>query len=97
MKRAPLNYSQRIIIVVGAGIALYFFGAWAMTWDTRGFTGWTGYAPLSNTASLTFPGTGLYPWVRLVIWLIIVTAWVGFSLVTLRSTTSYRDVMDLDN
>jgi hypothetical protein len=103
MKRATMNYSQRIVIVVGIGVALYFFGAWAMTWGTRGLTGWTGYAPVSNTASSTFTatsiflGTGLHPWVRLVIWLIIAAAWVGSSLVLLRSRNPEVDAIDLGN
>ena len=97
MKRASLNYSQRIVIVVGVGVALYFFGTWAMTWGTRGLTGWVGYAPLSNTATSTFLGTGLHPWVRLVIWLILAAAWVGSSLVLLRSRYPDNVATDLEN
>ncbi|HEV3267401.1 MAG TPA: hypothetical protein VGZ68_03285 [Acidimicrobiales bacterium] len=102
MKRAPLNHSQRIVAVVGAGLALYFFGAWAMTWGLRGFTGWTGYAPLNNTSSSTFTtstqylGPGLHPWVRLVIWLILTAVWTGFALVVLRSRTLAVDRPDFE-
>lgn len=96
MKRASLNYSQRMIIVVGVGVALYLFGTWAMTWGTRGFTGWVGYAPVSNTATSTFLGTGLYPGVRLVIWLITAAVWVGFSLVMLRTRSSNGDATSFD-
>ena len=103
MKRVSLNHSQRIVVVAGAGIALYFFGAWAMTWGTRGFTGWTGYAPLQNKNSLSFTtstdylGLGLHPWIRLVIWLILAAVWVGFSLVTLRSATPDVDEARLED
>jgi len=90
MKRVSLNPAQRVVIVVGAGVALYVFGAWAMTWGTRGFTGWTGYAPLSNTATSTFLGTGLHPWVRLVIWLLLALVWVALSLVLLRNRPPER-------
>ncbi|MHB8379551.1 MAG: hypothetical protein ACYDB2_06490 [Acidimicrobiales bacterium] len=94
MRRVPLNYPQRVVIVVGAGIVLYFFGVWAMTWGPHGFTGWTGYAPVRNTPSATltatsdFLGAGLHPWVRLIIWLILAATWVGFSLVLLRSRST---------
>ena len=95
MKRASLNYSQRMVLVVGTGVALYFFGAWVMTWGARGPTGWVAYAPLSNTAQLF--DEGLYPWVRLVIWLIISAVWVGISLVLLRERNPDNVAQGLEN
>jgi hypothetical protein len=93
MKGASLNHPQRIVVVVGAGIALYFFGVWAMTWGLSGLSGWTGYAPLNQQTSTSFTtstdylGPGLHPWVRLLIWLILAAVWTGFSIVMLRSAT----------
>jgi hypothetical protein len=92
MKRTPLNFSQRMTVVVGAGVALYFFGTWAMTWGTRGLTGWVACAPLSNTAQL---GLGLHPWVRLIIWLILAFVWTGMPLVVLRTPRGGPDRNEL--
>jgi heme/copper-type cytochrome/quinol oxidase subunit 1 len=52
---------------------------------TRPDTGWTGYAPLQ---SVSFPSEGgLHPWVRLVIWLILIVLWMIVSMAVLRSKT----------
>lgn len=76
---------QRVVVVIGLGIGLYFFGGWVTTRD--GFrTGWVAYAPLSNavnTANLR--GPGLHPWVRLLIWLALIAVWVVVGVLLLRS------------
>jgi hypothetical protein len=79
-----LNIHQRIILVIGLGAAIFFFGGWV---TTRGaLTGWVAYAPLSNTAN--FPNMGLHPWVRLLIWLALILVWLVFSVAVLRSPSS---------
>ena len=67
-----------MVVVVGLGAGLYFFGSWLTTRGEVGF-GWVGYAPLSD-----FPG-GLHPWIRLLIWLALIVVWVGAGVVLLRS------------
>jgi heme/copper-type cytochrome/quinol oxidase subunit 1 len=67
-----------MVVVVGLGAGLYFFGSWLTTRGEVG-SGWVGYAPLSD-----FPG-GLDPWVRLPIWLALIVVWVGAGVVLLRS------------
>jgi hypothetical protein len=76
-----LNSRQRLVVVVGFGIALYFFGGWITTRDT--FSGWVAYAPLSNTVNV--PGTGLHAWVRLLIWLALILVWIVVSVALLRT------------
>jgi heme/copper-type cytochrome/quinol oxidase subunit 1 len=84
-----MNKAQRVVIVVGLGVALYFFGGWVTTRGT-GATGWTGYAPLQvyNTPNLF---GGLHPWVRLVIWLVLTLIWVIVSVLLLRSSPTLKD------
>jgi hypothetical protein len=80
-----LNTRQRIVVVIGLGVGLYFFGGWVTTRGGAG-TGWVAYAPLSNTVNTPdLPGPGLHPWVRLIIWLALIVVWVLASVVLLRS------------
>ncbi len=82
MRPRSLNSGQKLVVVVGLGLALYFFGGWATTLNT--FSGWVAYAPLSSTVNV--PGGGLHPWVRLVIWLVLILVWVLASVALLRSS-----------
>ena len=79
-----LNRAQRIVVVIGLGVALGFFGGWVTALGSvSGAFGWTGYAPLRVA---TFgPESGLHPWVRLVIWLALTVVWAGTSIILLRS------------
>src|SRR5579863_3788342 len=81
-----LNLSQRIVIVIGLGAALWVFGGWVMTWGTSypGDVGWTGYAPLSTSFYMP-PVGGMHPWVRVVIWLALIAGWVTASTFVLRT------------
>jgi hypothetical protein len=85
MSPSRLNLSQRVVLVVGSGVAVYFLGAWITSLGSHLITGWTGYAPLSS-AFVPYQG-GLHPWVQLVIWLILVLVWTGSSLALLKSST----------
>jgi heme/copper-type cytochrome/quinol oxidase subunit 1 len=79
-----LNRQQRIVFVIGLGIGLYVFGGWATTRGGVG-SGWVSYAPLSDAANRSDIGPGLHPWVRLVIWLALITIWVVVGVLLLRS------------
>jgi len=77
------------VVVVGLGVALFFFGGWATTRGI-GATGWVAYAPLSNTYNTPGLPGALHPWVRLVIWLFLVLVWVIASVTLLRSSGPSR-------
>ena len=81
MRLRTLNSGQRLVLVVGLGLALYVFGGWVTTRNT--FSGWVAYAPLSNTVNV--PGSGLHPWVRLLIWLALILVWVLASVALLHT------------
>jgi heme/copper-type cytochrome/quinol oxidase subunit 1 len=74
-----MNVRQRVVVVVGLGVGLWFFGSWATSYSAA--FGWVGYAPLSQESA---PGAGLHPWVRLIIWLGLVFAWIAAALWLLR-------------
>jgi len=78
-----LNLPQRIIVVVGWGLALGLFGQWVTAIGQRGPFGWVAYSPLGPN-SVPSAG-GLHPWVRLVIWLALVAAWAAGALWVLRT------------
>jgi len=76
---------QRVVVVVGIGAALFFFGGW-LTTRGQGGSGWVAYAPLSDTINASdLPGPGLRPWVRLLIWLALIATWVVVGVVLLRT------------
>jgi len=77
------NRGQRIVVVVGLGVGLWFVGLWA---TVRGDValGWVGYAPVSS--GTVAPGTGLHPWVRLLIWLALTVVWSVASVAVLRTS-----------
>lgn len=81
-----LNRSQRVVIVIGLALALGVVGEWLTTLGSHPPTGWVAYSPLS---SQNLYG-GLHPWVRLVLWLLLITVWVVSSTVILRTSTETR-------
>jgi heme/copper-type cytochrome/quinol oxidase subunit 1 len=84
MRSRHFNFAQRIVFVIGLSAALFLVGCWSTSLGSHLLTGWVAYAPLSNSSIPPLVG-GLHPWVRLVIWLILVVFWVAVSLVLLRS------------
>ena len=74
-----------MVVVIGSGAGLFFFGDW-LTLRGEGPTGWVAYAPLSTAVNGAGPpGIVLHPWVRLVVWLALITVWVVVGVVLLRS------------
>ncbi|MGA2968683.1 MAG: hypothetical protein ABSE75_02645 [Acidimicrobiales bacterium] len=89
MKNRQLSRSQRIAIIIGLGFACDALGQWLMTIGSRGLFGWTGYAPL-NVQSLSALEGGLHPWVRFVIWMILIVVWTSAAVLLLRERPSAR-------
>ena len=76
---------QRAVVVIGLGVGLYCFGGWATARGGSG-SGWVAYAPLTSTGTAAnLPGPGVHPWVRLLIWLVLVSVWVVVGVLLLRS------------
>lgn len=73
--------------MVGLGFALYVIGEWLTSLGTTLNYGWVAYAPLSKQ----FAPDGLHPWVRLLIWLVLIGVWAVVSLTFLRSETKQQD------
>jgi hypothetical protein len=88
MQSRKFDRPQRVIVVVGMGLALYVFGLWATAIGAQLPNGWTGYAPLQSNQAVSFLEGGLHPWVRLVIWLVLIVVWVGLSCEVLRDRSS---------
>jgi len=84
MKDRSLNRSQSIIVVIGLGLALYILGDWLTALGSHPLTGWVGYAPLSTGD----PFGGFHPWVRLIIWLLLIAVWVRSSTALLSDRSA---------
>lgn len=85
MRSGALNVRQRVVVIVGLGAGLYFFGSWLTTRGEGGSSGWVAYAPLSGAVNASdLPGPGLHPWVRLLIWLALTAVWVVVGVGLLR-------------
>jgi hypothetical protein len=84
-----LNRAQRIVAVIGLGVALWFVGGYVTTLGNPfGVTGWIAYAPLSNTFGPT--GYVLDSPERLLVWLGLVIAWIVGSAFLLRTAARGR-------
>jgi hypothetical protein len=83
--RRRLNFAQRVVVAIGLALVLSVVGDWLTGLGSRVNFGWVAYAPLSNSFSAGDLG-GLHPWVRMAIWLILITLWVVASVALLRTT-----------
>ncbi len=90
MKRRSLNRSQRVVIVVALGFAIYVLGQWlleTLEFGSRANFGWVAYAPLSNSFNNVGQIRILDPWVVLLFWLLAIAVWLVASLAILRDRT----------
>lgn len=73
-------------MVIGLGLAFDVLGQWLMSIGSRANFGWVAFAPLSN--SVYSLAGGLHPWVRFVIWMILIALWTSVAVVLLRERTN---------
>lgn len=84
-----LNRAQRVLIVIGLGVAVVVFGIWVTHLGSHhvGVRGLVPYAPRVRgflPARLLRAG-GLRPWARMLVWLGLIGAWSGSSLWLMRT------------
>jgi hypothetical protein len=84
--RRRLNFSQRIIAVIGLGGGLFVLGNWLTTLGSQLPRGWVGYAPLSSI--VTFGATAT--WVRTLVWLAMLVLWAAAPMYVLRDPPTER-------
>lgn len=75
MQDRSLNHSQAVVVVIGLGLALYILGDWLTALGSHPPLGWVAYAPLSTGGEFG----GFHPWLRLIIWLLLIAVWVRSS------------------
>jgi hypothetical protein len=83
-----LSKAQRVVVVVGLGLALGAVGSYLVSLGSGLPRGWTGYAPLQVQL---VPVTGMAPWLRLIIWLVLIASWALASIRLLRPPPGGRD------
>jgi len=88
--RIRANRGQRIAILVGLAAALAVLGHWVTQLGRHPFSGWTGYAPLMTPGDLTVGGP--HPWLRVLIWLVIVAFWTVIAWLLLRDPAASEGV-----
>jgi hypothetical protein len=76
-----LNRGQRIVAVVGLGVALFFVGVYLS--ELGSYFGWIAYAPLSKATAGT---PSLTPLEDLFLRLGLVALWVAAAVVLLRDS-----------
>jgi len=86
MQDRSLNRSQAIVVVIGLGVAFYILGSWLTTLGSHPPTGWVGYAPLRTGDEFG----GFQPWLRLIIWLLLIAVWVRASTALLNNRSLDR-------
>jgi hypothetical protein len=87
MKKRQFSRGQRVVVIIGLGLAFDVLGQWLMTLGSRADFGWVAYAPLSNSVSVL--EGGLHPWVRFTIWMTLIVVWTAAAVLVLseRSTS----------
>ena len=86
MQDRSLNRSQAIVVVIGLGLALWVLGGWLTDLGSNSPVGWVTYAPFSTGDAFG----GFHPWLRLIIWLLVIAVWVRSSTALLSTKSSER-------
>jgi hypothetical protein len=79
-----LSKAQRVVVVIALGLALGAVGGYLVSLGSGYRFGWTGYAPLSTEGEFFVPGRGLHPWLRVIVWLVLIGLWAVASIRVLR-------------
>ncbi len=86
---SPMGKGQRIVLIIGWGLALGFVGLWATA--PPGPTGWVAYAPLAGEFQSVRYSGALEPWQQLLIWLALVVGWTAVAFFVLRPSQRARN------
>jgi heme/copper-type cytochrome/quinol oxidase subunit 1 len=81
-----LSKSQRLVVVIAFGLALGTLGSYLVSLGSGPVaSGWYAYSPLTTGPFL--PQTGLHPWLRVIIWLVLIGVWAVGSVRVLRPSS----------
>jgi hypothetical protein len=80
--------AQRIVVVIGAAVALGALGRYLDSLDRPDEFGWFAYAPLNS--SINVPWEPERPWVHLAIWLGVIVVWTLASLWVITTVLARR-------
>jgi heme/copper-type cytochrome/quinol oxidase subunit 1 len=83
-----LSKAQRIVLVIALGLALATIGGYVVNLGA-GAPGWVAYAPLSSGPYV--PNRGLDGWLRMIIWLVLISVWALASVRVLRPSSEHTD------
>lgn len=75
-----LSKAQRVVIVIALGLVLGALGRYLVGLGGGLPRGWAAYSPLQA------PDLGMASWLRLIIWLVLITLWALASIRVLRQS-----------
>jgi heme/copper-type cytochrome/quinol oxidase subunit 1 len=81
-----LSKAQRVVVVIAFGLVLWAVGSYLVSLGQGEVAvGWYAYSPLTSGPNI--PGRGLHPWVRVIIWLVLIGVWALASVRVLRPSS----------
>jgi hypothetical protein len=80
-----LGRSQRIVVVIAFGLVLETVGSYLVNLGSGIASGWYAYSPFAGGGFA--PATGMHGWLRLIIWLVLISAWALGSVWVLRPSS----------
>jgi hypothetical protein len=83
MSRVLENRFQQMVMVIGAGIALWFLGSFISQLGVPSEFGWVAYAPLSG--AVHGPRADLTDAEQLLVWLGLIALWMLLSVLVFRT------------
>ena len=81
-----LNLAQRIVVIIGLGLALAVAADYLTSLVTE--AGWYAYSPLTRPV-ISQSATGEPGWLRMIIWLAAISLWSAASATLLRQSPEH--------
>jgi hypothetical protein len=83
-----LSKSQRVVVVIALGLALETLGSYLVNVGSGLVAGLYTYSPFTAGGGFLAP-SGLDPWLRVIIWLVLIALWAAGSIRVLRPSPDH--------